>query len=183
MKDHLTHSNSIEIYFSCRLSASISQMRRQRPNARLAPARTGDPSRLGGRGARLLIRPSDPVVLVRRLRLADDLPVAVEHAVLVLRTADVVMAADLETGSLHEALAGAGLQLRRGQATITSEGATLDDARLLGVRTGERLLVERRVIADVAGRPVEATESRYPGDRYALDVRFDVDDGTPDAGS
>jgi GntR family transcriptional regulator len=48
------------------------------------------------------------------------------------------------------------------------------------VRAGEPLLVERRVIADVAGRPVEATESRYPGDRYALDVRFDVDDGTPD---
>ena len=42
--------------------------------------------------------------------------------------------------------------------------------------------MERRVIADVAGRPVEATESRYPGDRYALDVRFDVDDGGPDAG-
>ena len=83
-------------------------------------------------------------------------------------------------GSLHEALARAGLQLRRGQATITSEGATTDDARLLGVREGEPLLVERRVIADVAGRPVEATESRYPGDRYALDVRFDVDDGTPD---
>jgi GntR family transcriptional regulator len=93
------------------------------------------------------------------------------------------MATDLETGSLHEALARAGLQLRRGQATITSEGATIDDARLLGVRAGEPLLVERRVIADVAGRPVEATESRYPGDRYALDVRFDVDDGSPDPGA
>ena len=91
------------------------------------------------------------------------------------------MAADLEGGSLHEALARAGLQLRRGQATITSEAATPDDARLLGVGAGEPLLVERRVIADVAGRPVEATESRYPGDRYALDVRFDVDDGGPDA--
>jgi GntR family transcriptional regulator len=53
----------------------------------------------------------------------------------------------------------------------------------LGVKTGEPLLVERRVIADVAGRPVEATESRYPGGRYALNVRFDVDDGTPDTGS
>jgi GntR family transcriptional regulator len=93
------------------------------------------------------------------------------------------MTADLEGGSLHEALARAGLQLRRGQATITSEAATVDDARLLGVGTGEPLLVERRVIADVAGRPVEATESRYPGDRYALDVRFDVDDGSPDNGS
>jgi GntR family transcriptional regulator len=55
--------------------------------------------------------------------------------------------------------------------------ATPDDARLLGVAEGEALLVERRVIVDVYGRPVEATESRYPGERYALDVRFEVEDG------
>ncbi len=165
--------------FADRLMAFSNEMRRQgrTPGSRLL-AREIRPATDAEAGA-LAIRPGDPVVLVRRLRLADDLPVAVEHAVLVRRTADVVMAADLEAGSLHEALARAGLQLRRGQATITSEGATIDDARLLGVKEGEPLLVERRVIADVAGRPVEATESRYPGDRYALDVRFDVDDGTP----
>jgi len=126
--------------------------------------------------AALGLRHAEPVVVVRRLRLADDIPIAVETAVLVQRVSAVVMAADLETGSLHEALAGAGLHLRRGNATITAEAATADDVRLLGVPRGAPLLVERRVIADTAGRPVEATESRYPGDRYALDVRFDVDE-------
>jgi len=48
---------------------------------------------------------------------------------------------------------------------------------VLGVAEGDALLVERRVIMDVHGRPIEATESRYPGERYALDVRFEVDDG------
>ncbi len=91
------------------------------------------------------------------------------------------MAADLEAGSLHEALARSGLHLRRGKATITAEGATPEDARLLGLREGTPLLVERRVIADTHGRPIEATESRYPGDRYALDVRFDVEHDTQDA--
>ncbi len=128
-----------------------------------------------GTAAALGLRPSEPVVVVRRLRLADGTPMAVETAVLVQRVAAVVMAADLETGSLHEALARAGLHLRRGNATITAEAATADDVRLLGVPRGAPLLVERRVIADTGGRPVEATESRYPGDRYALDVRFDVD--------
>ena len=136
----------------------------------------------------LEIDPSDPVVLVRRLRLADGRPMAVETAVLVRGTADVVMSADLEAGSLHEALARAGLQLRRGKATIRAEAATPEDAHILVMAAGEPLLVERRVIADAKGRPVEATESRYPGDRYALDVRFDVDDGSgqhgaPDGGS
>ena len=69
------------------------------------------------------VRSGEPVVLVRRLRLADEVPMAIETAVLVRRTADVVMAADLEGGSLHEALARSGLQLRRGKATITAEAA------------------------------------------------------------
>ncbi|HYO43513.1 MAG TPA: GntR family transcriptional regulator [Candidatus Limnocylindrales bacterium] len=129
-----------------------------------------------GEAASLGLRPTEPVVLVRRLRLADAEPIALETAVLVRRTAEVVMAADLETGSLHEALGAAGLVLRRGNATITAEAATAEDVRLLGVSRGAPLLVERRVIADVGGRPVEATESRYPGERYALDVRFEVED-------
>lgn len=132
--------------------------------------------------AALGLPPTEPVVVVRRLRRADDVPIALETAVLVRRTADVVMVADLVAGSLHEALARAGLLLRRGNATITAEAATPEDVRLLGVDRSAPLLVERRVIADTQGRPVEATESRYPGDRYALDVRFEIDDGVPDRG-
>ena len=133
--------------------------------------------------AALELRQVEPVVVVRRVRLADGRPMAVETAVLTRRTADVVMMADLVTGSLHEALARAGLHLRRGKATITAETARRDDATLLGVSEGAPLLVERRVIADVQGRLVEATESRYPADRYALDVRFDVDARAPEDGA
>lgn len=144
------------------------------PSSRLL-ARDIRPS-TADQAAALGLRATEPVVMVRRLRLADGEPIALETAVLVHRTADVVMAADVERGSLHQALAAAGLHLRRGNATITAEAAGPEDVRQLGVVRGSPLLVERRVIADVAGRPVEATESRYPGDRYALDVRFDVED-------
>jgi DNA-binding GntR family transcriptional regulator len=65
--------------------------------------------------------------------------------------------------------------LRRGTATIGAAAATTEDAQRLGIRVGEPLLVERRVISDGFGRRVEATESRYPANRYALDVRFEVD--------
>lgn len=124
---------------------------------------------------RLRLREPGPIVVLKRLRCADDEPIAVETAVLDRRVAPAVMAADLEHGSLHDALSRAGFVLRRGSATITAEPATREDARLLGVPRGDALLVERRVIVDNHGRPIEATESRYPGDRYALDVRFDVE--------
>jgi DNA-binding GntR family transcriptional regulator len=51
------------------------------------------------------------------------------------------------------------------------------------MRVGDPLLVERRVIADVHGRSIEATESRYPASRYGLDVRFEVEAPDPARGS
>lgn len=116
------------------------------------------------------------VCFLRRVRCADTDPIAIETAVLDGRVAAAVLGADLEQGSLHEALAAAGHVLRRGSATITAEAADPDDARLLGIERGSPLLVERRVILDSHGHRLEATESRYPGDRYALDVRFDVEE-------
>jgi len=140
------------------------------------------------------VRPSSPaeaaslgiaahelVVHLRRLRQADGQPIALESAILIGACADAVMAADLGQGSLHEALGRAGIALRRGTGTITAAKATADDARLLALQAGDPLLVERRVIMDGHGRRIEATESRYPADRYGLDVQFDVEG--PDLGT
>lgn len=116
-----------------------------------------------------------PVVALRRLRLADAVPMALESTVLDGGCADAVMTADLAKGSLHETLGRAGIVLRRGNSTIGAAAATVEDARLLEVATGDPLLVERRVIADGHGRRIEATESRYPADRYGLVVGFDIE--------
>jgi GntR family transcriptional regulator len=129
--------------------------------------------------ADLGLGPGDPVVAVRRVRLADDEPIALEHAVLQERTGPVLLRADLATGSLHAALLEAGFVPTKGQATIWAEAASDDDAGLLRVRHGEPLLVERRVIVDERGRPLERTESRYAADRYALVVGFSVEDRGP----
>jgi GntR family transcriptional regulator len=120
-----------------------------------------------------------PVVELRRVRCADDEPIALESTILIGACADAVMTADLAHGSLHETLGRAGFVLCRGTGTITAAAATAEDARLLATRSGQPLLVERRVIADAHGRPVEATESRYPADRYALVVQFDVEGPSP----
>lgn len=125
--------------------------------------------------ADLAIPERQPVVHLRRLRLADDLPIALESTVLLADTADAVMTADLAGGSLHEALAQAGFTLRRGTGTITAAAATRADARLLSMRSGAPLLVERRVIVDSHGTRIEATESRYSAERYGLVVHFDVE--------
>jgi GntR family transcriptional regulator len=117
---------------------------------------------------------ADEVVMLRRVRLADDEPIALETAVFPVRV-EPLLQGDLERASLFETLARGGVVPTAGRATIAAEAATAEDARLLGVRKGEPLLVERRLIHDGDGSPVELTESRYVGSRYGLDVDFDVE--------
>jgi GntR family transcriptional regulator len=121
-----------------------------------------------------------PVVELRRLRLADGEPIVLETAILIGATASAVMTADLANGSLHETLGQADFVLRRGTGTISAAAATAEDARLLGIRPGDPLLVERRVIVDGHGRRIEATESRYAAGRYGLEVQFDVEGAGPE---
>ena len=83
--------------------------------------------------------------------------------------------ADLGSASLFETLADAGLVPTAGHATITAEAASSEDARLLGVRKGSPLLVERRLISDQDDAPLELTESRYVAERYDIDVDFEVE--------
>ena len=117
---------------------------------------------------------ADEVVVLRRVRLADGEPVAFETAVFPAKVAPV-LDAQAEGASLFATLADAGLVPTAGRASLAAEAATAEDARLLGVKRGAPLLVERRLIHDQAGAPLEWTESRYAGARYGLDVDFDVE--------
>jgi GntR family transcriptional regulator len=83
--------------------------------------------------------------------------------------------ADLERESLFRALVAVGLVPTSGSAALVAEAATAEDARLLRVRKGAPLLVERRLIYDQDGEPLEWTESRYVGSRYGINVDFDVE--------
>ena len=149
------------------------ERRGRRPSSRLLNREIRPSS--GEEASALGISEGEPIVALRRLRLADNEPIAIEAAALIRATGTAVIGADLEHGSLHDALAKSGYHLRRGTATIAAAPATYDDARLLGLRKGDALLVERRVILDTHGRRIEATESRYPADRYALEILFDVE--------
>jgi GntR family transcriptional regulator len=115
------------------------------------------------------------VVVLRRVRLADGRPVAVERAVFPAERVSEALDADLERKSLFEALVAAGLVPTSGSAALAAEAATSEDARHLRVRKGAPLLVERRLIHDQDGEPLELTESRYVGSRYGIDVDFEVD--------
>ena len=115
------------------------------------------------------------VVVLRRVRLADGTPLALERAIFPADRVSEALETDLQRQSLFESLASTGLVPTSGSAALAAEAATAEDARLLRVRKGAPLLVERRLIRDQDGAPLEWTESRYVGSRYGIDVDFDVE--------
>ena len=118
---------------------------------------------------------TDEVLVLRRVREADGEPVALETAVFPAARIGTALDGDLEEVSVFATLAAAGLVPTAGRAAIGAEAATAEGARLLGVKRGTPLLVERRLIQDQDGAPLESTESRYVASRYGLDVDFDVE--------
>jgi DNA-binding GntR family transcriptional regulator len=156
------------------LSFTEEMRRRGRtPSSRLLAREVREPG--PAEASRLQLDPGEEVIAVRRLRVANDEPVAIEEAVFRATIAPLIQRADLERSSLHDALVEGGHVPTMGRARLGAEAAGPDDALLLDVAPGSPLLVEKRVIHDQDGNPLELCESRYAGERYGLDVQFDVE--------
>jgi GntR family transcriptional regulator len=151
------------------------EMRRRgrEPSSRLLERGVREPR--PAEASHLQLEPGVEVIAVRRLRLADDEPVAIEEAVFPAAVAAVIQHADLERRSLHDTLVEGGHVPTMGRARLGAEAAGAEDAELLRVAPGSPLLVEKRVIHDQDGNPLELCESRYAAERYGLDVQFDVE--------
>ena len=121
--------------------------------------------------AALDLPPRSKVVVIERLRLADGVSMALERSVFTPACAELVNA-DLASGSAHEALTQLGWNPTRAVGTLIAQSASAEEAELLDVAAGAALLVERRRVFDQYDRPLEATESRYVGDRYVFDVEL-----------
>ena len=119
----------------------------------------------------LHLAPGTRVVVVRRVRLADGVPIALERAVVVPSCAGV-LDVDLAAGSLHAALVERGRVPTVARGTLVAQPATDADSTLLDVPAGAPLLVERRVVHDQDDHPVECTETRYVGERYVFDIEL-----------
>jgi GntR family transcriptional regulator len=103
------------------------------------------------------------VVRLKRVRLANGEPLAIEHAIV---PAQFVGDAGAVGASLYAALGARGHKPVRGVQRLQASLATSEEARLLSIPPHAAVLrIERRTfLAD--GRPVEFTRSAYRGDRY-----------------
>lgn len=113
-----------------------------------------------------------PAHRIRRLRMADGVPLAIEDGWYHPDVLPDPLELDL-TGSVYAQLAGHhGVRFDAARQTMTAEVADSGQARLLGLRPGAPLLTFRRV-SSVKGRAGEDTTSWYRADRYQVTVALE----------
>lgn len=121
--------------------------------------------------AALQLPPRSNVVEVRRLRLADDEPMAIEAVVLPPSLA-WVLDRGLENASLHALLKNQRVIPTRAVGTQIAGLANEEDAKLLGLDEGAPIFIEQRLITDEGGSPIESTETRYAGSRFVFHIEL-----------
>ncbi len=117
----------------------------------------------------LALSPGASVVRLRRLRTADDVPMALESSVVPAR---FLPDPSLVIDSLYTALAEQGVVPVRALQRIRAIAATPGDAGQLGVPTGTPLFDMERRCFSAAGQPVEFCRSLYRSDLYDLLVEL-----------
>ena len=118
---------------------------------------------------RLQLAKGEQVYFLKRLRLANDEPVAVETAYLPCRLCPGLINEDLSGNSLYAVLA-AKYQIVPTWADAEFEAriATKEEAALLGMGANKPVLSARRVTYSANYDIIEAVTSVYRGDRFTF---------------
>ncbi len=120
-------------------------------------------------GRILHVSPSEPIVVVKRLRLADDETMAIETLHVRASLAPGLTAKDLEEHSFYELLTERyGLDVVGGLQTIEPTVTNEEESEALGVPLHSPAFLFERTTRSREGEIVEYVRSLYRGDRYRL---------------
>ena len=129
-----------------------------------------DPESINESAAVLLkLEPDTPLVMVERLRWADEDPLAYMRNWLPPDFADVT-AEELSEHGLYSWLRQRGVRPSVAHQTIGARSPRPEERKLLQIGRADPVLTMTRVAYDAAGKPVEYGDHSYRADLYALDV-------------
>ncbi len=142
--------------------------RGMRPSSRVLLARERPAG--AAAGVHLQISPAEQVIEVRRVRLADDVPMCLESIELPAQLVPGLSSRPL-AGSVYELLASEyRIHITRAEQRIRATVLDVEEAQLLEVPPVSPALLVERGSCDKAGRPVEWARSLYRADRYDFRV-------------
>jgi GntR family transcriptional regulator len=121
----------------------------------------------------LQILEGSPVMRLRRVRFADEIPMAIESAAVSVLAFPGLADEDFAHQSLYETLSRryrVNLVVARG--TLSAVAPSKEEAKLLRIARNVPLLVDRRTAFNEHFEPIEYGESRYRSDRYQVPVEM-----------
>ena len=111
----------------------------------------------------LALSPHDPVARLSRLRLAGNIPMAIENASLPV---DILPDPAVVGESLYETLEALGNHPVRALQKLRAVNISPEEAKVLDVEPNSAGLRTERISYLPSGRPIEFTRSLYRGDMY-----------------
>ncbi len=115
----------------------------------------------------LKLRADAPVYDLYRLRLIGDEPVMLEHFIIPVQHFPNLDQHDLARRSMYEVMSKEyGVKVTTARQSLEPVVAGKFEAKLLDIKKGAPLMLERRVSFDQDNRPVEYGNDLYRGDRF-----------------
>jgi len=121
----------------------------------------------------LQIAENASVIVLKRVRLADNQPMAIETAYLPAPSFEPLLTVDMQTASLYQTLKEKfGIFPMRALQHIEAVSCPPEEASLLNVPRKSPVLHIFRTTFDQNNRPFETVESYYRSDRYVFTVEI-----------
>jgi GntR family transcriptional regulator len=147
------------------------KVREQRPGAKVLTAEMWPADQ--ETAERLRIRVGQPVYHLRRLRLADSEPLALESSCISFIGCERLLDNDLERDSLYDLLESAyDVPPLEAEQELEADVARDEESELLKIAAGSPVLRTRRVTTTRRNQPIEYATSVYRGDKYRFHTRM-----------
>jgi len=115
------------------------------------------------------VAPGTVVLHIRRVRFAEDVPMAILENYLPPEFLELT-GAQLEDHGLYQLLRRRGVTIRVAKQRIGARAATDEEASLLEIEDGDAVLAMSRTAYDAAGQAVEHGVHCYRPDRYSFEI-------------
>jgi len=147
------------------------QARAQRPGAKVLSAEMWPADEPTAEWLRVKL--GQPVYRLRRLRLADSEPLAIETSCISFIGCERLLGHDLERDSLYQLLdATYDVPPLEAEQEFEADLAGDEEATLLKIVIGSPILRTRRITMTRRNQPVEFATSVYRGDKYRFVTRM-----------
>ncbi|MEU9255627.1 GntR family transcriptional regulator [Streptomyces sp. NPDC048270] len=124
---------------------------------------------------RLGVPAGTPLLRLERVRLLNDVRIALDRTLVVAELAPDLAKTDFREASLFSELRRWGVQPDRAEATIEARSADGELAGHLGIAPGAPVLVLDQTVFTRGGRPLLLSTVEYSGERYRLRTTLQTD--------